>query len=181
LDKKLRSLSSVVGPYEQPAGTTTPPSRSTFTYDLADNRQAHGEPRHRRPAGHLRLPIQPGDGVVLREVRIAIVTYTYGAALQRQSPPALIGNVVGRITHIAGTEDRLYGPLGEIVSETRAIPIQGGQVNTYTTTFTYDTWNRIQQMVYPDTPGEPLKYTYDFGGLPYRVHGNDDRWRPTTR
>ena len=40
-----------------------------------------------------------------------------------------VGNVVGRITHItdgAGTEDRLYGPLGEIVRETRAIPIQGG-------------------------------------------------------
>jgi hypothetical protein len=49
------------------------------------------------------------------------VTYTYGAAAQRS--PSLVGNVVGRITHItdgAGTEDRLYGPLGEIVKETRA-------------------------------------------------------------
>jgi hypothetical protein len=48
------------------------------------------------------------------------VTYTYGAASQRQ--PGLVGNVVGRITHItdgAGTEDRLYGPLGEIVQEIR--------------------------------------------------------------
>ena len=49
--------------------------------------------------------------------------------------------MVGRITHItdgAGTEDRLYGPLGEMVVQTRSIPIQGGQVNTYTTQFTYD-------------------------------------------
>jgi hypothetical protein len=64
------------------------------------------------------------------------VTYTYGAATQRQ--PGLVGNVVGRITHItdgAGTADRLYGPLGEIVKETRAIPIQGGQVPTCTTQF----------------------------------------------
>src|SRR5262245_36063867 len=56
------------------------------------------------------------------------VTYTYGAA----SLP-WVGNVVGRITHItdgAGMEDRLCGSLGEIVSETGAIPIQGGQVNT---------------------------------------------------
>jgi hypothetical protein len=31
-------------------------------------------------------------------------------------------------------------------------------------------------MVYPDNPnGETVTYTYDFGGLPYRVHGNDDR------
>jgi hypothetical protein len=94
--------------------------------------------------------------------------------------------VVGRITHIAdgaGTEDRLYGPLGEIVQETRAIPIQGGQVAHYTTQFTFDTWNRIAQMVYPievkklttDQPnGEVVQYFYDFGGLPERVHGNDD-------
>jgi hypothetical protein len=72
--------------------------------------------------------------------------------------------------------DRLYGRPGEITSETRAIPIQGCQVPAYTTTFTYDTWNRLQQMVYPDQPtGETVKYTYDFGGLPYRVRGNDDQ------
>jgi hypothetical protein len=58
--------------------------------------------------------------------------------------------VVGRITDGAGTEDRRYGPLGEIVQETRAIPIQGKQVNTYTTKFQYDTWNRISTITYPD-------------------------------
>ncbi|MBO0879585.1 MAG: hypothetical protein J2P17_04285, partial [Mycobacterium sp.] len=153
---------------------------TAFTYDLADNLITK-QTANLATAGQLvkfnyqfnRLasityPNFPGNNV----------TYTYGAASQRQSPPALTGNVVGRITHIAdgaGTEDRLYGPLGEIVSETRAVPIQGGQVGTYTTTFTYDTWNRVAQMVYPDTPGETLTYTYDFGGLPYRVHGNDDQ------
>jgi hypothetical protein len=84
-----------------------------------------------------------------------------------------------RITHItegAGTEDRLYGPLGEIVQETRAIPIQGGQVPTYTTKYQFDTWNRIQQITYPDQPtGEAVKYFYDSGGLVNRVHGNDDQ------
>ena len=31
-------------------------------------------------------------------------------------------------------------------------------------------------MIYPDQGvGETVKYTYDFGGLPYRVHGNDDQ------
>jgi hypothetical protein len=87
--------------------------------------------------------------------------------------------VVGRITHIAdgaGTEDRLYGPLGEIVQETRAIPIQGGQIPTYTTKYQFDTWNRIQQIIYPDQPtGETVKYFYDSGGLVNRVHGNDDQ------
>src|SRR5262249_27489505 len=105
------------------------------------------------------------------------VTYTYGAASQRQPGP--VGNVVGRITHItdgAGTEDRLYGPLGEVVQQTRAIPIQGGQVNTYVMQYQFDTWNRIQQMIYPDQPnGEVVKYSYDSGGLVTRVHGNDDQ------
>jgi RHS repeat-associated protein len=106
------------------------------------------------------------------------VTYTYGAGSQRS--PGLVGNVVGRITHItdgAGTEDRRYGPLGEIVQETRAIPIQGNQVATYVTRFQYDTWNRIRQIIYPDDPpdGEVVTYFYDYGGLVTRVHGNDDK------
>ena len=35
---------------------------------------------------------------------------------------------------------------------------------TFTTQYTYDTWNRLQSMVYPD--GELLNYSYDSGGLP---------------
>jgi len=56
------------------------------------------------------------------------VTYTYGAAAQRGQGTPLVGNVVGRITHIidgAGTEDRQYGPLGEMVVQTRSIPDPG--------------------------------------------------------
>jgi hypothetical protein len=112
-----------------------------------------------------------------RLTAISYPNFTYGAASQRN--PSLVGNVVGRITHItdgAGTEDRLYGPLGEIVQETRAIPIQGGQVPTYTTKYQFDTWNRTAQMVYPDQPtGEVVKYFYDSGGVVNRVHGNDDQ------
>jgi hypothetical protein len=44
----------------------------------------------------------------------------------------------------------------------------------------YDTWNRIQQIIYPDDPpgqpdGEVLTYFYDYGGLVTRVHGDDDQ------
>src|SRR5262249_11535487 len=127
---------------------------TTFTYDLADNLTAKQTANLRASGGQrvtfgyqfnrvtsITYPNFPGNNV----------TYPYGAAAQRQSPPALVGNVVGRITHVtdgAGTEDRLYGPLGELVQQTRSIPIQGGQVQTYVTKFTYDTWNRVQQMIY---------------------------------
>src|SRR5262249_1718448 len=130
--------------------------RTTFTYDLADNLTAKQTANLRASGGQqvtfgyqfnrvtsIAYPNFPGNNV----------TYTYGAASQRN--PSASGNVVGRITHIAdgaGTEDRLYGRLGEITQETRAIPIQGNQILTYTTQFTYDTWNRVQQMPYPDTP-----------------------------
>jgi RHS repeat-associated protein len=153
--------------------------RNTFTYDLADNLTAK-QTANLRTAGQqvtyafefnrltaINYPAFPANNV----------TYTYGAASQRQPGP--VGNVVGRITHItdgAGTEDRLYGPLGETVQQTRAIPIQGGQVITYVMQYQYDTWNRIQQITYPDQPaGEAVNYFYDAGGLVTRVHGNDDQ------
>jgi RHS repeat-associated protein len=94
------------------------------------------------------------------------VTYTWGsAALLGQE-----GNRVGRITLVkdhSGSEQRSYGKLGEIVRETRSINshTMGQSDNSpevYTTQYLYDTWGRLQQMVYPDT--EVLTYRYDAGG-----------------
>jgi YD repeat-containing protein len=153
--------------------------RTTFSYDLADNLTAKQTANLRATAQQVTFAYQFNRVTAINYPAFPAnnVTYTYGAASQRS--PSASGNVVGRITHItdgAGTEDRLYGPLGEIVRETRAIPIQGGQVPTYTTKYTYDTWNRIAQMVYPDQPtGEVVQYFYDSGGLVNRVHGNDDQ------
>ena len=43
------------------------------------------------------------------------------------------------------------------------------------TNYTYDTWNRIAQMVYPDQPtGETVTYSFDSGSLVSSVLGNDD-------
>jgi RHS repeat-associated protein len=151
---------------------------TTFTYDLAGNLTARQTANLRTASQQITYAYQFNRVTAITYPNFPAnnVTYTYGAASQRN--PSLVGNVVGRITHItdgAGTEDRLYGPLGEIVSETRAIPLQGGQVPTYTTKFTFDTWNRIAQVTYPDTPnGENVPYFYDFGGLAERVHGTDD-------
>ena len=146
--------------------------RTAFAYDLADNLIAK-ETANLRATGQrisyryefnrlteIRYPVFPANNV----------TYTYGAASLLGQP----GNRVGRITRItdaAGTEDRLYGLLGEIVEEKRAMPLPGGQVNTYVTRFEFDTWNRLQRMTYPD--GELLTYTYDSGGLVRSISGDD--------
>jgi RHS repeat-associated protein len=87
------------------------------------------------------------------------VTYAYGL-------PGAANNTAGRIvrqTDAAGTLDREYGPLGEVTKETRTIPGLLNRDLRYTTSYRFDTWNRVQQMTYPD--GEVLSYHYNSGGL----------------
>lgn len=89
------------------------------------------------------------------------VTYTYGA-------PGAPGNAADRVTEVrdgAGTLTRAYGALGEVVRETRTVPesILNGPARSYTTSYRYDSFNRVLDMTYPD--GEVLTYGYDAGGL----------------
>ena len=97
--------------------------RTAFVYDLADNLTAK-ETANLRATGQkisyayeftrlktISYPVFPENNV----------TYTYGPASLKGQP----GNRVGRITKItdaAGSEERLYGPLGETVEEKRVIP-----------------------------------------------------------
>ncbi len=101
------------------------------------------------------------------------VTYAWGGASLRGQG----GNRVGRIVRVddnSGFEERRYGALGETVYERRSIDSRtmGNSSNSpeiYVTRYLYDTWGRLQQMVYPDT--EVLTYAYDSGGQPRAVEG----------
>ncbi|HZB32323.1 MAG TPA: SpvB/TcaC N-terminal domain-containing protein [Streptosporangiaceae bacterium] len=93
------------------------------------------------------------------------VAYTYG-------DPGAAGNGAGRVTAIrdgAGTLTRAYGPLGEVTSETRSVPVQGNKTEEFTTQYRYDTWNRMLRMTFPD--GEVLSYGYNSGGLVNQATG----------
>jgi RHS repeat-associated protein len=86
------------------------------------------------------------------------VTYTYGA-------PGAANNAANRITAItdaAGSLSRRYGTLGETTSETRVIHGVFARDTAYTSTYDYDSFNRLLDMTYPD--GEALTYHYDSGG-----------------
>jgi RHS repeat-associated protein len=86
--------------------------------------------------------------------------YEWGGA---GASPRQRGRIV-KVTDAAGTLAREYGPLGEVVKETRTlISAHGGKAQTYVTSYVYDTWNRLLEMTYPD--GEVLSYGYDSGGL----------------
>ena len=98
------------------------------------------------------------------------VTYTYGG-------PSALHHRIGRIVTIedeSGKEERFYGKLGEMtkVIKTVASYTLGKSPNSpevYTTQFEYDTFNRLQNMTYPD--GEVLTYHYDSGGLVRAITG----------
>jgi hypothetical protein len=79
---------------------------------------------------------------------------------------------ITKITDAAGSEERLYGPLGETVEEKRTIPLPGGQPRVYVTKYQFDTWNRLQVLTYPDND-TVVTYNYDSGGLVRRVSGTD--------
>ncbi|MBN1208048.1 MAG: AHH domain-containing protein [Myxococcaceae bacterium] len=101
------------------------------------------------------------------------VKYTWGDATLRGQG----GNRVGRIVRVddnSGFEERRYGALGEVVHERRSIDshTMGNSPNSpeiYVTRYLYDTWGRLQQMIYPDT--EVLTYAYDSGGQVRAVGG----------
>ena len=81
-------------------------------------------------------------------------------------------NRAGRIVlqeDATGAQEFFYGPLGEVVKNIRTIVIPQFGDQTYTTVWTYDTWNRLTSMVYAD--GEQVDYTYNVGGLLLRMDG----------
>jgi RHS repeat-associated protein len=87
------------------------------------------------------------------------VKYTYGE-------PGATDNRVGRIVlqeDATGAQEFSYGPLGEITKNVRTIVIPQHDEQTFTTEWTYDTWNRLTSMVYAD--GEEVTFTYNQGGL----------------
>lgn len=107
----------------------------------------------------------------LRAIRYPIftqnnVTYEYGGP----GAGANRADRIARVTDASGTTERSYGPLGELTTETKTIPVTGSTVPLVATTqYRYDTWNRLLQLTYPD--GEVLTYSYDAGGLANRIQG----------
>ncbi len=84
------------------------------------------------------------------------VSYTYGTT------PKTRGRVVTQ-TDGSGIQQFSYGKMGEIIQNIRTFAIPNDNtVYTFTMNFEYDSWNRMQQIIYPD--GEKVSYGYDRGG-----------------
>ena len=88
------------------------------------------------------------------------VVFTYGG-------PGAPGNSADRIATVAdesGIEQRSYDRMGNIAQSIRtATALNGSSPNgPYTTTYRYDSFQRLLSLVYPD--GEEVAWSYDAGG-----------------
>ncbi|MFN3639567.1 MAG: RHS repeat-associated core domain-containing protein, partial [Flavobacterium sp.] len=98
---------------------------------------------------------------------ISNVYYTYGE-------PGT-GNQTGKLVcqvDATGRQEYFYGTMGEVTSNIRTVVAPTPELpnRSFTTQFEYDSWNRLQRMIYPD--GEQVSYYYDFGGNLNAIKGN---------
>lgn len=90
------------------------------------------------------------------------VHYYYGTA---GNSDAANDNAVGRLWYhvdATGTQYMKYGKLGELTLNRRSVAVPGDRVYWFQTEWTYDTWNRVKTIKYPDQ--ELVTYKYNKGG-----------------
>ena len=94
------------------------------------------------------------------------VTYTYGKPGEKY-------NRAGRLVLVedaSGGEAYYYGNQGEVVKTVRSVMVSTADVRTYVYGATYDSWNRVRTMTYPD--GEVVTYAYNAAGQITSVKSN---------
>ena len=93
------------------------------------------------------------------------VNYSYGE-------PGESFNRAGRISLVqdaSGGQEFFYSKLGMIEKSIRTIQVGESDMRTWIWSAEYDTWNRIQTMIYPD--GEKVSYSYNRAGKLIKMHG----------
>ena len=97
------------------------------------------------------------------------VTYTYGKAGDKY-------NRAGRLALVedaSGGEAYYYGRQGEVTKTVRTVMASVADIRTYVYGATYDSWNRVQTMTYPD--GEVVTYHYNAAGQVESMTSNKQR------
>ena len=68
-----------------------------------------------------------------------------------------------------GAIEYFYGKMGEITKTRRTLIVPNQAIATYVTQWTYDSHNRLLEMIYPDE--EKVTYSYNLGGQLEKVRG----------
>ena len=148
-----------------------------FTYDAVGNLTSKTTPNLAQIAdgGYIKYVY---DYERLSEVQYPVnvtnrIQYTYGESGDKN-------NCAGRIKLVqdaSGGTEFAYGKLGEVTKTIRSVMLSTSDVRTYVFEFSYDSWNRIRQMKYPD--GEVLTYGYDAAGQLISMVSKKDNTRYT--
>ena len=95
------------------------------------------------------------------------VRYVYGMS---GSPANTAGKIVLQ-EDASGWQTFKYGKLGEVTENIRTFALPNEPFPyTFKMKFFYDSWNRIDSMIYPD--GEVVSYDYNRGGMLKGIRGN---------
>ena len=68
-----------------------------------------------------------------------------------------------------GAIEYFYGKMGEVTKTRRTLIVPNQAIATYVTQWTYDSHNRLTEMIYPDE--EKVTYSYNLGGQLEKVRG----------
>jgi len=139
---------------------------TTFKYDAAGN-LTEKLTANLRNGGYQPIKYQY-DFNRLKEINYPLhpendVKYVYGT---KDEAGVANGYRAGRLKSLedgSGVQEYKYGKQGEVTELRRTLVIPNQAVATYVTGTTYDSWNRLLRMKYPD--GEVVKYSYNTGGL----------------
>lgn len=93
------------------------------------------------------------------------VKYYYGG---RNASQNRIGRLMLREDG-TGAIEYFYGKMGEVTKTRRTMIVPNQAIATYVTQWTYDSHNRLLEMIYPDE--EKITYPYNLGGQLEKVHG----------
>ena len=93
------------------------------------------------------------------------VKYYYGG---RNASYNRIGRLMMREDG-TGAIEYFYGKMGEVTKTRRTLIVPNQAIATYVTQWTYDSHNRLIEMIYPNE--EKVTYSYNLGGLLEKVRG----------
>ena len=93
------------------------------------------------------------------------VKYYYGG---RNASQNRIGRLMLREDG-TGAIEYFYGKIGEVTKTRRTLIVPNQAIATYVTQWTYDSHNRLLEMIYPDE--EKVTYSYNLGGQLEKVRG----------
>jgi RHS repeat-associated protein len=112
---------------------------------------------------------------------ITDVVYEYGGPEESGDEN---GNLAGRIKHEesqAGTRDYLYDWMGNVAQDSSSVPnVRNPSHGNYAATmlYEYDSFGRIQSMVFPGGGAEKVTYQYDHGGRIQKIVGDNTEVDP---